>query len=94
MKLLKKILTRLFCNHTYKYVHASYRTFGSCSDFEECSKCGKIKKSSTIDLLLKTILILLFLGFFYAAIEPYLYLYTGFGFIYEYNEQFVPILKR
>lgn len=38
-----KTWRRITCVHDWKYVHASYRTFGSCSDFEECRKCGKTK---------------------------------------------------
>lgn len=30
------------CLHTYKWVNASYRTNGSCSDFQECTKCERI----------------------------------------------------
>ncbi len=40
---IKKIYKKLICIHEYYTVNASYRTFGSCSDFEKCKKCGKIK---------------------------------------------------
>lgn len=44
--------------------------------------------------VLKFILLLIFLVYFYAAIEPFIYAYTGFGFIYDYNPDFKPLMKR
>lgn len=44
--------------------------------------------------VLKVILLLIFLAYFYAAIEPFIYAYTGFGFVYDYNLDFKPLMKR
>lgn len=40
---IKKIIKQQTCVHEYKYINASYKTNSSCSDFEQCIKCGKIK---------------------------------------------------
>jgi hypothetical protein len=40
---IKKVFKQQTCLHKYKWINASYRTNGSCRDFEECTKCEKIK---------------------------------------------------
>jgi len=51
---------------------------------------SRIKRQINV---LKVILLLIFLGYLYAAIEPFIYAYTGFGFIYDYNPDFKPLMK-
>jgi hypothetical protein len=39
-------------------------------------------------------MVVLLLIWFYASIEPFIYVYTGFGFIYDYNPDFQPLMYR
>jgi len=41
---IKRVYKQQTCIHKFKHVNASYRTNGSCSDFEECEKCELIKQ--------------------------------------------------
>ena len=80
--------------HKYKYVHASYRTFGRCSDFKQCDKCGHIKGTFDWLNLLLIVLATTLILFAYTAIEPIIFAYTGFGFVWDYNPYYEPILFR
>lgn len=45
-------------------------------------------------LLLLIILAVIFIVWAYVAIEPIIYAFTGFGFAWDYNKEFIPILHR
>jgi hypothetical protein len=39
-------------------------------------------------------LAILIFCFAYISIEPIIYAYTGFGFYWEYNPDYIPLIKR
>jgi len=45
-------------------------------------------------LLLFIIVGVMVISFVYVAIEPIIYAFTGFGFAWDYNEEFIPIFHR